>query len=185
MKFEAFTDQEWESIRAVLPTEEPRHRRGIESIGQAFWIMRESRLQLGRPVEIRKRLESLQRQSRELQEALRALPDGLRSSAPHPDLDPLDRWLEVVVMIFGVLSGPQFSRNRDLYREWLYDALLDHWEGQLGGTLSFSRKPDGTPYGPLIDFLILTVKAVVGKAPGPSGIAKVIDQYRKTRDFPD
>jgi hypothetical protein len=37
----------------------------------------------------------------------------------------------------------------------------------------------------LIDFLTLTMKAIAGKAPGPSGIAKIIDQYRKADDFPD
>lgn len=182
--FETFTDEEWDCIRAVLPTqEEPNDRSEIEIIGAAFWDMRRSRSQHGSPAKLRKRLEILQRQSRDLQEGLKALPDRLRASAPHPDLTELDRWLWALLMTFGVLAGPPFSKNRDLYRDWLYDALLERWEA-LGGELSFSRRLDNTPYGPLIDFLMMTVKAIVGKAPGASGMAKIIEQHRKARDFP-
>ena len=185
MTFEQFTDQQWEAIRLLLPREEkPSDRGDIELTGRVFWYMRESRLQCGPPLKVFKQLEALQRKSYELQDALKALPDRMRPLAPDLDLAKLDNWLWALFILFGHLAGPSFSRNRDAYRDCLDDGLLGHWE-KLGGSFSFSRKPDGSPYGPLIDFLTLTMKAIAGKAPGPSGIAKIIDQYRKADDFPD
>jgi hypothetical protein len=185
MTFEQFTDQQWEAIRLLLPREEkPSDRGDIELTGRVFWIMRKQRLALGPPLKVFKQLEALQRKSYELQDALKALPDKLRPLAPDLDLAKLDNWLWALFIAFGSLAGPAFSRNRDAYRDRLYYGLLGHWE-KLGGSFSFSRKPDGLPYGPLIDFLTLTMKAIAGKAPGPSGIAKIIDQYRKAGDFPD
>jgi hypothetical protein len=146
--------------------------------------MRESRLQCGPPLKVFKQLEALQRKSYALQDALKSLPDRLRPLAPDLDLAKLDNWLWSLFIAFGVAAGPSFSRNRDAYRDWLYRVLLGHWE-ELGGSLSFSRKPDGSPYGPLIDFLTRTVKAIARKAPGPSGMAKIIERYRKAGDFPD
>jgi hypothetical protein len=63
--------------------------------------------------------------------------------------------------------------------------LLALWIDLFDGDLSFSRKLDGTPFGPLVEFLTLTLRAITGRAPGPDGIAKIIDQYRKKRpDLP-
>jgi hypothetical protein len=183
--FEQFTDEEWEAIRLLLPREEkPSDRGDIELTGRVFWYMRESRLQCGPPLKVFKQLEALQRKSYELQDALKALPDTLRPLAPNLDLAKLDNWLWALFIAFGGLAGPSFSRNRDAYRDWLYKLLLGHWE-ELGGSFSFSRKLDGSPYGPLINFLTLTMRAIAGKAPGPSGIAKIIERYRKAGDFPD
>jgi hypothetical protein len=57
--------------------------------------------------------------------------------------------------------------------------LMSVWI-EAGGKLDYSRKKDdpGTPYGPLVDFLVLTLEAVLGKTYQPSGIAKMIDRHR-------
>ena len=77
----------------------------------------------------------------------------------------------------------QFRGRKDPYRHWLELGLLALWIDLFEGDLSFSRKLDGTPYGPLVEFLTLTLHAITGSAPGPAGIAKIIDQYRKQRPY--
>jgi hypothetical protein len=49
--------------------------------------------------------------------------------------------------------------------------------------LRWSRKKDdaGTPYAPLVNFLTLTLNAILGKALKPSGVAKLIDRHRGRR----
>lgn len=188
--FETFTEDQWQAICSTCndrpdDIDWPEVRRRIELAGWAFWEYHRLRLQSGQPVVVRKRLEIVQRRSRELQEALSALPDNIRSKAPHPDLTTLDNWLWALLTTYGVLAGRGFAKNSDAYRVELYDSLLECWEGMIGGELSFSRRPDDdTPYGRLIDFLTLTVGAILGRAPGPHGLAKIIDQYRKANDLP-
>jgi len=57
--------------------------------------------------------------------------------------------------------------------------LISIWI-DAGGELSYSRKKDDptTPYRPLVDFLTLTLKAILGETFRPSGIAKMIDRHR-------
>jgi hypothetical protein len=193
MTFTAFTEAQWsaiwKTIRSIDRDEWPdgieaQARQDIELSGWTFCEMRRQRLQLGPPAKLLKSLKSLQRQTRKLQDALTAsLPDKLLALGPDPQpLERLDQWLQGLLMIFENLAGPQFSRRSDYYRNWLYDRLLTHWAESLGGQLSFSREqPANKPYGPLIKFLTLTVTAILGKAPGPSGMAKIIDQYRPRR----
>jgi hypothetical protein len=190
--FEAFTEEQWTAIRAVRDDwpddiDWSEIRGDIEGTGSVYWSMRNSRLEWGPPAKFCKRLDSLLRQSRELQGALKKLPDKLFALGPDPGLNylnSLDRWLQGLLLAYERLAGPEFSGRSDYYRDWLYQGLLEEWEGPLGGDLSFSRRLDNTPYGPLIDFLTLTVKAILGKAPGPSRMAKIIEQYRKSGDFP-
>ena len=190
MTFNAFTDEQWQAIRAVrddwpegIDWEEARQQ--IEGIGWAYWTMRAQRSQFGPPAKVLESARGAMRHTRKLRDALKALPDNLLRWL---DLDPLltelERRLESLLLIYERLTGPEFSRRSDYYRDWLYEGLLSYWERSLGGELSFSRRPDNTPYGPLVDFLTLTVNVILGKAPGPSRIAKIIDQYRKSRDFP-
>jgi hypothetical protein len=84
-----------------------------------------------------------------------------------------------------VLAGPAFRGRKDPIRHWLEIRLLARWIGYLDGDLSFSRKLDGTPSGPLVEFLTLTLKAILNTAPGPDGIATIIDQHRKVARLPD
>jgi hypothetical protein len=80
---------------------------------------------------------------------------------------------------YEYLAGPQFRGRKDPNRHWLELGLLTLWTDLFKGDLSFSRKLDGTPYGPLVKFLKLTLHAITGTAPGPAGIAKIIVRYRK------
>jgi hypothetical protein len=192
MTFTAFTEAQWsaiwKTIRSIDRDEWPdgieaQARESIELSGWTFWNMRHLRLQLGPPAKLLKSLKSLLRQTRKLQDALTAsLPDKLLALGPVPQpLERLDQWLQGLLMIYETVTGPQFSRRSDAHRNWLYVRLLETWES-LGGQLSFSREqPANRPYGPLIEFLTLTVTAILGKAPGPSGMAKIIDQYRPRR----
>jgi hypothetical protein len=88
-------------------------------------------------------------------------------------------------MLYEHYAGPLYRGRSDPTRVNLEIDLLEYWTDKLGGQLSFSRKLDGTPCGPLVEFLTLTLHAITGSAPGPAGIAKIIDLYRKAPELPD
>jgi hypothetical protein len=73
----------------------------------------------------------------------------------------------------------QFRGKSDPIQEHLEWQLMSMWI-HAGGELEYSRKKDdtGTPYGPLVDFLALTLEAVLAKKYQPSGIAAMIDRHR-------
>ena len=137
------------------------------------------RLHLGSPVKIRDGLRTALRLIRELQAAMNALPARLRESSPDLNLEEQDRRLQSWLVHYEYFAGPQFRGQKDPNRHLLELGLLTLWIDLFDGDLSFSRKLDGTPYGPLVKFLTLTLHAITGSAPGPAGIAKIIDKYRK------
>ena len=98
---------------------------------------------------------------------MNALPDPLRGSSPDPNLEELDRGLQSWLVRYEYLAGPAFRGPRDPYRHWLEVGLLTLWTDLFKGEISFSRKLDGTPRGPLAEFLKLTLHAITGSAPGP------------------
>ena len=110
---------------------------------------------------------------------MNALPDPIRGSSPDSDLEEQDRRLQIWLVRYEYFAGPQFRGRKDPNRHWLELRLLTLWIHLFDGDISFARKLDGTPYGPLIKFLTLTLNAITGSAPGPDGIAKIIEQYRK------
>jgi hypothetical protein len=136
---------------------------------------------LGSPVKIRDHLRTALRLIRELQAVMNALPDSVRGSSPDLDLEELDRGFQSWLVRYEYLAGPAFRGAKDPYRHWLELGLLTLWTDLFKGDLSFSRKLDGTPHGSLVEFLTLTLHAVTGSAPGPTGIAKIIENYRKQR----
>lgn len=184
MTFQAFTEEQWRAICSIRDNwpdgiDWLEVRSEIERLGETFWWMRQNRLQFGPPGKFGETLKRLLRQTHKLQDALKALPDRVLADAPDPRLKLLERRLQDWLLLSEmILTRPSFSRRSDAYREWLCAGLLGEWVGRLGGNLSFSRKLDNKPYGPLIDFLTLTLKAILGEAPGPSGIAKIIERYR-------
>ncbi|MGY4319000.1 hypothetical protein [Bradyrhizobium sp. JR3.5] len=188
--FEQFTDDQWEAICSVRESW-PDHvdlvlaRDELELLGQHSWLSKSQRSQLGPPVKIRDDLRTALRLSRELQAAIKALPVALRGSGPDPNLEEQDRRLQAALHMYEYLAGPLFRGRRDPYRMQLEDGLLAYWADVFDGDFSFSRRLDGTPYGPLIEFLTLTLRAITGSAPGPDRIAKIIVQYRDTPDLPD
>jgi hypothetical protein len=183
-------DEQWEAIRS-LHKNWPDDiycsdtRDVIERLGRMFLLLKAQRSHLGAPVKIRDRLRTTLRLLRELQAAVNALPYPLPESSPDFNLEEQERWLQGWLDHYEYYAGPRFRGRKDPYRHWLELGLLAVWIELLGGTPSFSRKLDGTPYGPLIEFLRLAMNAITGSAPSPAAIAKIIEQYRKRRYFPD
>ena len=186
-----FTDEQWEAIRSVRKTwpfpavDWAELRDKLEEAGREARQLRHNRLYLGSPVEIRNNLRRVMRLRRELQAAMIALPEPIRGSSPDPNLVAQDRRLQSWLDRYEQIAGPAFRGRKDPIRVSLEIRLLAIWISYLEEDLSFSRKLDGTPYGPLVEFLTLTLKAILGTAPGPAGIAKIIDQHRKTLRLPD
>jgi hypothetical protein len=179
-----FTEAHWNTIRSLRndwPTEInwQRARERIESGAQFFLWIRRARLQVGTPAKSRATLNGLLRQTR----ALRAALTKAAALGPFGEhYEPLEQ-LEKDLAIWLLVHKSTNSRE-DFGRDWLYVWMLNTWYGPLRGELSFSRKLDGTPYGALIDFMTLTVKTIVGRAPSPHGLAKVITHHRDLGDLP-
>jgi hypothetical protein len=100
---------------------------------------------------------------------------------PLRGISPTDQWLQGLLLHYEYLAGPAFRGRKDPHRHWLQLGLLALWTDLFKGDLSFSRKLDGTPHGSLVEFFTVTLHAVTGTAPRPTGIAKIIEKYRKQR----
>jgi hypothetical protein len=179
-----FTDEQWEAIRSVRKSwpddiDWLQVRGTMEQMVRTWLMMRTLRSYLGSPVKIRNRLRTALRLVRELQAAMNALPVDIRGSGPDFDLEEQDRRLQSWLVRYEYFAGPQFRGRKDPHRHWLELGLLAVWIDSFGGDPSFGRKLDGTPHGPLVKFLTLTLHAIAGSAPGPDAIAKIIDKYRK------
>ena len=172
-----FTDEQWEAIRSVRKTwpddiDWVQVRKTMERLGQMYLMMRASRLRLGPPVEVRNRLRTPK-----FQAGIKALLDPLSDISPA--LKEWDRWLQGLLSEYEYLAGPAFRGRKDPHRHWLQLGLLTLWTDLFKGDLSFARKDGDTPYGPLVEFLTLTLQGITGIAPGPDGIAKIIQRYKK------
>jgi hypothetical protein len=181
-----FTDEQWEAIRSVRknwPTgiNWVILRDVLERLGSISLMLRAQRLHLGSPVQIRNNLRTALRLLRELQAAVNALSYPLPESSPDFNLEEQERWLQSWLVHYEYLAGSRFRGRKDPYRHWLELGLFAVWIELLKGDLSFSRKLDGTPRGPLVKFLTLTLRAITGRAPGAEAIAKMIGKYRKQK----
>ncbi|MCK1356585.1 MULTISPECIES: hypothetical protein [unclassified Bradyrhizobium] len=185
MTFNALTDEQWNAILAVRP-DWPRgidwegFRKAFEVQGQLYWEQHEGRRRLGTPSIILKHLKTLHQTFSKAQTEMKRLPDHVKHSAP--DLERNKQWTQDQIAFYEAIMEPMslgFSGRSDYYRDMLCEWLMIEWITTLGGELTYSRKFDGDPYGPLIEFLRLSLKAILGKAPGTSGIAKIIDDFRK------
>jgi hypothetical protein len=184
--FSAFADEDWQAIRLIRADwpdgiDWVKARSKIENTGRTYWYLHEGRSRFGPPAKVRVNIERLLRRTRKLNDDTKAaLPEKLRLYFLNGDrdLDVREKQLMVLLSFYERWTGPDFSGRSDYYRDWLYEALLDDWATLFHGELSFSRKLDQTPYGPLIDFLRLTLMAILGRETGPSGIAKIIEKYR-------
>jgi hypothetical protein len=78
-----------------------------------------------------------------------------------------------------------FGGRKNRNRETLNNRLLSIWEEQLHGRLrsskSSSRNKAPEPAGPLVRYLTLTLKAILGESPGPHGIKDIIDKAKNRR----
>jgi len=156
----------------------------IEKLGLEAAQMRHNRSYLGPPSKIRNSLRRVLRLRRELQADMNALPEPIRGSSADTNLEE-DRRLQSWLDRYELLAGPAFRGRKDLIRFLVEVRLLAIWIALLEGDLSFSRMLDGTPSGPLVEFLTLTLQAIMNTAPGPDGIAKIIAQHRKALSLPD
>jgi hypothetical protein len=186
--FETFSEEQWQALRSVRKdwpdgVDWVGFRWNLEGQGQLYWSQHEGRKKFGKPSVMRKRLKAVEGQLRKLQAGLKSLPDHVTHGAP--DLAPVQQWVQDWLFIYEHLeTGDKFgfAGRSDYYRDMLCEWLLIEWVNTLGGDLSFSRDQFEIPYGPLIDFLSIILTAILGRAPGPSGIAKMIDQCRKADD---
>jgi hypothetical protein len=169
-----------------------------------MWV---KKLQGKQPAKQRKKIEQALVSIRQSQKALAELVnDGLLDDDfPHPDFNLPEQRLEAWFSDYDVWVRP-FVGKSDPIKAQLELQLTDLWK-RSGGELSYSRKkekgPPGrrvhtgrgaaarddqqdhadaerpnTPYAPLVDFLKLTLSAILDKALRPSGIAKLIDRNR-------
>jgi hypothetical protein len=176
-----FTDEQWEAIRSVRKSwpddvDWLQARGSVELLGRMYLMGRE-RARLGSPAKIRNDLRTTLRLIGQLQAAMIALPVDIRGDGP--DLNIEERRLRSWLDRYEYYAGPQFRGRKDPDRHFLEIGLLTLWVDLFNGDTTFARKLDGTPYGPLVEFLTLTLGAITGVVPGPSGIAKIIEQYRK------
>jgi hypothetical protein len=184
MTFEAFDEEQWEAVRSVREDwpedmDWKKFRGDLEAEGQLYWSLHDARNEFGIPSKVRNRLEALLGHYGKLQRELSTLPRLIKHDLP--DIRPLGSWLQDMLNLYtdeAQLDRQFFPGKSDYYRHVLQQRLLHEWVNR-GGGLSFSRDRYGNPYGPAIDFLSITLKAILGKAPGSSGLAKIIEDYRQ------
>jgi hypothetical protein len=176
-----------------------------------MWV---KKLQGKRPAKQREKVEKAWTSIRQSQQALAALVDDglLDGDFPHPDLDSPEQQLEAWLSDYNVWVRPFAGKSNPIQAE-LEWRLIDLWR-RSGGKLGYSRRkykpPSGlqahtgsgaatrdapedhadaerpnTPYAPLVDFLNLTLSAILGKTYRPSGVAKVIERHRGKRSTHD
>jgi hypothetical protein len=130
-----------------------------------------------KPAEEKDRVERALLSTREQQKAwANSVLDD--TDLPDPGLKLHEQRAEVWLYNYGSHVTP-FTSQRDPIQDDLEWQLMSIWI-DAGGKLEYSRKKDdpGTPYGPLIDFLALTLEAILGRTYQPSSIAKIIDRHR-------
>ena len=172
-----------------------------------MWV---KRLHGKKPAEQRKKIYKALVSIRQSRNTLAALADDglLDNDFPHPDLDSPEQRLEAWLSDYDIWV-PQFAGKSNPIQAELEWKLIQLWK-RSDGKLAYSRKKEkgrssrrahtgrgatarddrqdhadaerpNTPYGPLVDFLKLTLSAILGKALKPSGVAKVIDGHRGRR----
>jgi hypothetical protein len=177
-----------------------------------MWV---KRLHGKQPAEQRKKIYKALVSIRQSRNTLAALADDglLDNDFPHPDLDSPDYRLEAWLSDYDIWVKPFAGKSNPIQAE-LERRLIQLWK-RSRGKLAYSRKKEkgrssrrahtgrgatarddqqdhadaerpNTPCGPLVDFLKLTLSAILGKALQPSGVAKVIDGHRgrRQRDNP-
>ena len=181
-----FTDEQWGAIRSVRKSwpddiDWVLARDTMERLGRMFLMVRAQRSHLGSPVKIRDRLRTALRLIRELQAAMNALPVRFAEAAQILILKSRIGGYKACLFATSILPDRSFVAAKTHIAIGLSLVSLRSGLICLTEILSFSRKLDGTPHGPLVEFLTLTLAAITGSAPGPDGIAKIIDQVQKTK----
>jgi hypothetical protein len=182
--FTALSDTEWEAIRSTREDwpEGVDWRREIERIAQDYWEMRALKemfvdeLRGKQPAKQREKIRKASKLTGQLQKILAELADdGLLEDA---NINWLEHRVKEWLSDYNFWVRPFAGQSNPIQSELAW-RLIKLWETS-GGKVCWARKKDaaGTPYGPLVDFLTHTLKAIVGKALKPSGVARLIDRYR-------
>jgi hypothetical protein len=130
MTFKAFTEEQWNSVRAVRDDwpeniDWSEARQQIEGAGRNHWELRAERLRRGPPAKQRKKLDSVLRQTYKLQETLTGLADCLEG-LPDPDLKFLEQRLKHWLNRYEVWAGPRFAGRNDYFRDMLVAPVIEN-----------------------------------------------------------
>src|SRR6516164_5276943 len=188
MTFTALSEEQWQAIRSTRKNwpEDVDWRREIERIGQDIWELQAlkemwvNKLRGKQPAKQREKIRKAWILMRQLEKILAELADdGLfGDDFPPPNLNWPEHRIKEWLSDYNFLVRPFAGQSNPIQSE-LEWRLMKLWE-RSGGKLRYSRRKDdpGTPYGPLIDFLTLTLNAILGKTLKPSGVARLIDRHR-------
>jgi hypothetical protein len=183
MSFKALNETQCKAIRALdgdwaTGVNWLKVRLAIARAGRDYWKKQAERSQRRRTAKQREDAYSGLTITLRLQKRLKRLADDFEDY-PDPDLKLLEyrfrRWLSD----YKFWSSPFIGRKDPIQAELEWQ-LMCIWTELLGGRLGFSRK-HGVPYGPLIEFLATTLKAILGKKYRPPGLAKMIERHRKSQ----
>jgi hypothetical protein len=194
MTFEKFTDETWDAIRATrdgCPDEIdwPKARDLIEEVGRECSAVEDQREERRRSVAYKEDLDRARRNLIGLQAMLLRLEAQSPSGddlvgLPDPGLKRYEARLDELATQYETWCTP-FGGRKNRNRETLNNRLLAIWEEQLHGRLrsskSSSRNKAEEPIGPLVRYLRLTLKAILGESPGPHGIKDIIDKAKNRR----
>jgi hypothetical protein len=187
--FTRFTQEQWDAICAVRKdwpdgTDLPKARCLIEKAGQEYSETTARREQSARSFEYKWALNGaelkLRRLQRELSDLEELSPSGNDlDGLPDPGLKLLEARLNHLLSQYETWTTP-FGGKNNWIRQTLYNRLLSIWRVQLKGRIGSSKNKVQEPIGPLVRFLTLTLKAIMGKdSPGPSGIKSIIDRAKR------
>jgi hypothetical protein len=163
-------------------------------------------LQGKKPANQLKKIDRALASIRQSQKALAVLVDEglLNDDFPHPNLSHPEHCLKEWLSDYEIWVQPFAGKSNPIEAELEWQ-LVHLWKS-AGGSVGYSRikekgrtdtrrsaaakkgrqddthtrKPN-TPYAPLMDFLKLTLSAILGKTLRPSGIAKAVDRNRGKR----
>jgi hypothetical protein len=182
--FAALSEAQWQAIRSTRDDWPDTDWRGkIEQVGRQFSEARAEREAWLKKFRGEKRTKEKERVDRALlltRELQKAWADsGLdETDLPDPGLKLRQQRAEQWLNNYDIWVTPYVGQSDPMQKqlEW---TLMSIWV-EAGGKLDYSRMKNdpGTPYGPLVDFLALTLKAILGKTYQSSGIAKMIDSHR-------
>lgn len=189
LSFQAFTDEQWRAYQSICrkwpaPIDWDEARLKLEEACREFVAAEAEREASRRSEEYKCQLDGCI----SLFKAFQASSAKLRELSPSsddleglPDLGPIGERLHDLRIQYETWTTP-FSGRNNRNRETFDSRVLSIWEEHFHGRIRSSRGRASTPTGPLIRFLSLTYKLVLGKwAPGPSGIRGIIDRAKKKR----
>jgi hypothetical protein len=192
MRFEAFTEEQWQAYQSInrrwpAPIDWDEARRQLEQACCEYSAIETQREERRRSKEYKAALETASRSCGRLRVSLSELEELSPSGSDLdglPDLGLIEQRLDELSIQYETWSTP-FGGRKNRIRETLDNRLLSIWEEQFHGRIRSSKGTSPTPIGPLIRFLSITYKIVLGRwAPGPSGIRSIIEKAKKRKRRP-